>query len=129
MRRLFIAFSALCFAVACNNSKTTLPHPDESAGQTQENGADEADTQKGLDLVASHDCFTCHKVADQLVGPAYEQVAEKYKDSSAAIVDTLTNRVIRGSSGHWGQAQMTPHTNIPREDVETMVKYVLSLKK
>jgi cytochrome c len=128
MRRLFIVFSAVCFAVACNNSKTTLPHPNDDTAQTNANNPANAEEQTGLELVASHDCFSCHKVADQLVGPAYEQVAERYKDSSDAIVDTLTNRVIRGSSGHWGEAQMTPHPNIPEQDVRSMVNYVLSLK-
>ncbi len=109
---------------SCNNSQNASSSTVQEAIKPTD-----PEVERGLDLIAKNDCLGCHKVSEQLVGPAYEAVAAKYKDSSLAIIDTLTARVVNGSTGHWGVAQMTPHTGLPREDVRAMVKYVLSLKQ
>lgn len=130
MKKLMILSLAIGLFASCNNnsqSSNNTSSGDSSSSQTAKPTDPEA--ERGLDLIAKNDCLSCHKVSEQLVGPAYEAVAERYKDSSSAIVDTLTARVIRGSSGHWGAAQMTPHPTVPKDDVKAMVKYVLSLKK
>lgn len=124
MKQLMIFSLAMGLLASCNNSQNT------SSSTVQESvKPTDPEVERGLDLITKNDCLTCHKVSEQLVGPAYEAVAERYKDSSSAIVDTLTARVINGSSGHWGVAQMTPHPGLPKEDVRAMVKYVLSLKQ
>lgn len=115
-----------------NNSQSSGNAPgagSESSGTEQAATPSDPDVDRGLELITKNDCLTCHKVSEQLVGPAYEAVANKYKDSPSYIVDTLAARVIRGSTGHWGTAQMIPHPSVPKDDVKAMVKYVLSLKQ
>ncbi len=85
------------------------------------------DYQKGLTLVAKSDCFTCHKINEALVGPAYLAVAKKYPPTQANI-DTLAQKIIRGGTGNWGNLAMTPHQTLSTADAQTMVKYILSLK-
>ena len=85
-------------------------------------------TQKGLELVAKSDCFTCHKVNETAVGPAYQLVADKYENNEA-VIDSLAQKIIKGGSGNWGQVPMTPHPQVSVDDAKAMVKYVLALKK
>lgn len=84
--------------------------------------------QKGLELVAKSDCFTCHKIEEQFTGPSYRDVAKKYADMPDTIVAHLAGKIIKGGAGVWGQVFMTPHA-IQQEDAEAMVRYILLLKK
>ena len=87
-----------------------------------------ADLQQGKDLVAKSDCLSCHKLDIKLVGPAYKDVAAKYP-ATEANYELLTQKVINGGSGVWGQTAMAAHPNIPPADVKKMVEYVLSIKQ
>lgn len=110
---------------ACNNA-------DKKKGSISEkkntNAAmDNPDYDAGLSLVAKSDCFTCHKLREPLVGPAYGDIAKKYENTPENI-SMLADRVINGSSGHWGEVQMLPHHDLKKDDAEKMVKYILLLK-
>jgi cytochrome c len=85
--------------------------------------------QKGLELVAKSDCFTCHKIEEQFTGPAYREVAKKYAGMSDTIVAHLAGKILKGGAGVWGQVFMTPHPTLSQEDAEAMVRYILLLKK
>ena len=85
------------------------------------------DYAKGFELVANSDCFSCHKISEKFVGPAYSDVAAKYA-GQPDVIDTLANRIINGSVGHWGQVPMLPHSTLSLEDARAMVKYVLTHK-
>ena len=134
MKKLFIV---LCFGgagllVSCGgggpekNAETEARKEDAKAEPEPE--AADADYEKGLALVGKSDCFTCHKINEQAVGPAYQAVADKYEKTDA-VIDTLSNKVIKGGAGRWGAVPMTPHPQLSKEDAVAMVKYVLSLKK
>lgn len=73
-------------------------------------------------------CTACHMVERKIVGPSYADVAAKYENTAENIA-LLTNHVINGHVGTWGEIQMPAHPHLAKEDVETMVKYVLLLKK
>jgi cytochrome c len=85
--------------------------------------------QKGVELVAKSDCFTCHKIEEQFTGPAYREVANKYAGMPDTIVAHLAGKIIKGGAGVWGQVFMTPHATLSQEDAEAMVRYILLLKK
>jgi len=126
MRKIVMTCFVVGILASCsNNSQSSSSSADSS---TTQKPADPI-AEKGLDLVSTNDCFGCHNVAVKVKGPAYQDVANRYKDSSASIVDTLAQRVIRGTTGRWDTAVMTPHPNLSMEDARTMVKYVLSLKQ
>lgn len=91
-----------------------------AAGVTQAQNADE--------LLKKHACIACHAIDKKLVGPAYAEVAAKYKgDAKAAAM--LMDKVKKGSVGTWGQVPMPPNAAVPDADIKTMVTYVLGLKK
>jgi cytochrome c len=84
--------------------------------------------KKGVEIVAGSDCFTCHKIDEKNVGPAWRDVAAKYADSANAV-EYLSHKIINGGSGVWGQVPMAAHPTMSQEDAETLAKYVLMLKK
>jgi cytochrome c len=83
----------------------------------------------GAQLITKYDCLTCHKEQEKIVGPAYADVAAKYKSSPSGIVDTLANKIIKGGSGNWGSTPMTPHPAVSIDEAKAMAKYILSIKK
>ncbi|WP_332367553.1 carbohydrate-binding protein [Spirosoma telluris] len=85
-----------------------------------------AQVGKGLSLIEANDCKACHSIEKKSIGPAYQQVALKYKgDASAA--DRLTKKVISGGSGVWGDVAMSAHPQLSQADAGVMVSYILSL--
>jgi len=84
--------------------------------------------QKGVEIVAASDCFTCHKIEEKNIGPAWRDVAAKYAGQDTAV-KYLANKIINGGSGVWGQVPMAAHPTFTQEDAETVAKYVLMLKK
>jgi cytochrome c len=85
-----------------------------------------ADTvAEGEALVKKADCLSCHQPKTKLVGPAYVDVAKKYKGNGGAVA-MLVKKVKSGGSGTWGPVAMVAHPNIPDADLEKMVKWVLA---
>jgi cytochrome c len=73
-------------------------------------------------------CTACHMVERKIVGPSYADVAAKYENTQENV-ELLTSRVIKGNVGEWGEVPMPAHPHLDNSDVETIVKYVLLLKK
>jgi len=123
MKKAFIIFSLIAIIIACNsNEKDT-----STDSATTEIAVEDPEAEKGLALVAKSDCFTCHKVAEVSVGPAYEAVAARYPDNDA-VIDSLAGKILYGGAGNWGSIPMTPHPDISEDDAKSMIKYILSLK-
>ncbi len=82
--------------------------------------------------MARSDCFTCHSVDHQVIGPAYKEVAAHYHgaQASAATVNTLAEKIIKGGNGNWnketGGAPMTAHPKLSKADAEAMARWVLA---
>ena len=86
-----------------------------------------AQAQSAEDLLKKHACTACHANDKKLVGPAYKDVANKYR-SDAKAAAMLADKVKKGGVGAWGQVPMPPNANVPDADIKTMVAYVLGLK-
>jgi cytochrome c len=78
-------------------------------------------------LAKKHNCFACHAVDKKVVGPAYKDVANKYRGDKAAEAK-LAEKVKKGSTGVWGQVPMPPNTTVPDADVKALVQWILSQK-
>jgi cytochrome c len=79
------------------------------------------------ELAKKHACLACHTVDKKVVGPAYKEVAAKYRGNKAAEA-ALFESVKKGSSGKWGQVPMPPNAAVPDADVKALVKWILSQK-
>jgi cytochrome c len=80
-----------------------------------------------LDLATKSGCMACHAIDKKVVGPAYKEVAAKYKGDKDAEAK-LFKKVKEGGVGTWGQVPMPPNTHVKDEDLKTLVKWVLSQK-
>ena len=78
-------------------------------------------------LAKSKNCLACHSVANKIVGPAFKDVAAKYKGDGAALA-TLADKVRNGGGGAWGDIPMPPNAATTSEaEAEILVKWILSL--
>lgn len=108
-----------------SNTMMEEPKPAASADTASTTAAAKPEDE-GKALVEGADCLSCHKVDSKLVGPAYQDVAAKYTE---ADIDHLSQKIIDGGKGVWGDIPMTPHAGLSKENAQKMVKYILSLKK
>ena len=86
------------------------------AGQVQ---ADEA-------LAKSKNCMACHAIDKKLVGPAYKDVAAKYKGDAKAPA-MLAAKIKAGGKGVWGEIPMPPN-NVTPEEATKLANWVLAQK-
>ena len=78
-------------------------------------------------LAQKSGCIACHHVDKKVIGPAYKDVAAKYKADKDAE-KKLATKVKAGGSGVWGQIPMPPNAQVSDADIKTLVAWVLSLK-
>ncbi len=78
-------------------------------------------------LAQKSGCLNCHSVQAAILGPAYKDVAKKYKGDNGAEA-RLVAKVKAGGSGVWGKMPMPANSpQVKDDDIKTVVKWVLSL--
>ncbi|MGE4159061.1 MAG: c-type cytochrome [Planctomycetota bacterium] len=80
----------------------------------------------GRSLAERRGCMVCHKIDTKVVGPAYVEVANKYRGDNEAA-SKLVEKVMKGGSGVWGQIPMPPQAQLSPEDARQLVAWVLAL--
>ena len=132
---LAISLSIGFFSFACRFGESKK-QPEESSGPRADyikkiEGPNDSipveDSRRGEVLIAYADCYSCHLKDKRAKGPAFSDIAERYPVNQVFIT-MLAQRIINGGYGAWGNPVMLPHPQLSREDAETMVKYILSLK-
>ncbi len=86
-----------------------------------------------LELAKKSGCLACHSVEKKVVGPAWQDVANKYKGDAAAKA-ALVAKVKAGGKGNWtevtGGVPMPPYSpRVADADIEKLVDFVLGLAK
>jgi cytochrome c len=76
-------------------------------------------------LAKKHNCLACHQVDKKAIGPAYQDIAKKYKGQNVAA--NLEQKVKKGGVGVWGQIPMPPNPAVPEGDVKKLVDWILKL--
>lgn len=94
-------------------------------------GASQAMAADMPPLAASSGCTACHAIDKKVVGPAWADVAKKYKGDASAK-GHLVDKVKAGGKGNWvevtGGVPMPPYS--PRgsdADIGTLVDFILGL--
>lgn len=84
-----------------------------------------APAQQALAVKAG--CTACHSAQKTSIGPAFHDVAVKYKGKADAAA-MLTEHVRKGSKGVWGTVAMppTPPERISDADLKALVSWVLT---
>ena len=88
---------------------------------------DKGDAKAAEALAQKLGCTVCHNVDKKVIGPAYKDVAAKYKSDKDALAK-LSEKVKKGGAGVWGQVPMPPNAQIPDADNKMLVSWILSLK-
>jgi cytochrome c len=84
------------------------------------------DMVQGAALAKSQNCLACHTVDKKLLGPAYRDVAKKYKGDKEAE-EKLIHKVKTGGSGVWGPIPMPANSpKVSDADIKTLVEWVLA---
>ena len=80
----------------------------------------------GYALLAGATCLSCHQTKAKSIGPAYEQVALRYRGDDKAD-QILAEKIQKGGVGNWGEIPMPPHSQYTEEQLSQMVHAILSL--
>jgi len=80
------------------------------------------------DLAKKSGCIACHKIEGKLVGPAWTDIAKKYKGDAGAEAK-LEAKVAKGGAGVWGTMPMPPNApKVSAADIKTLVQFIMGLK-
>jgi cytochrome c len=83
----------------------------------------------GMPAIGTQKCGTCHAVDHKVMGPAFKDVAAKYKGKKDAVA-LIEKSIKTGGSFGWKYGAMPPRgLGANDQDVETMAKYIASLAK
>jgi cytochrome c len=74
-------------------------------------------------LLAKNNCLACHAVDKKIVGPAYQEVATKYKGRADASA-YLSQKIKAGSVGVWGPVPMPPNVAVSDADRKTIADWL-----
>ncbi len=84
-----------------------------------------------LALAKKSGCLACHSVEKKIVGPAWKDVAAKYKGDAGAK-DRMIAKVKKGGKGNWtkvtGGAPMPPYSpRVSDENIGKLVDFIMAL--
>lgn len=76
-------------------------------------------------LFKAKNCSACHAVDKKMIGPAFKDVAAKYKGDAGAAA-RLAAKIRKGGSGTWGPVPMPPNPQVNEAEAAKLAKWVLS---
>lgn len=77
------------------------------------------------ELLQKNACMACHSVDKKVLGPAFKEIAKKYKGNADAVA-VLSKKVKEGGNGVWGPMPMPAQSKIAEADIKAMVEHILS---
>ena len=77
-------------------------------------------------MAKKYNCLACHQIDKKAVGPAYKDIAKKYKGQAGADVK-LAEKVKKGGQGVWGPVPMPPNVAVPDADIKKLVDWILKM--
>ncbi|MDD4929018.1 MAG: c-type cytochrome [Gallionella sp.] len=82
------------------------------------------------DVAKKNNCTACHAIDKKVVGPAWVDVAKKYKGDATAA-DKLLVKVSKGGSGAWGSMPMPANdaAGKKQDQMKELVTFILGLAK
>ena len=80
----------------------------------------------GKKAMDESDCAACHKIDSKSIGPNFKEIAARYLNDANAL-DYLSQKIINGGSGVWGDVAMAAHPQLSKDDAANIVKYIFSL--
>jgi len=80
------------------------------------------------DLAKKNGCTSCHAIDKKVVGPAWQDVANKYKGDAGAAAN-LDTKIAKGGKGVWGSIPMPAQPKLSDADRKELISFILGLAK
>lgn len=78
-----------------------------------------------LALATARNCMSCHNIGKKVVGPAYKDVAAKYRGDKTAP-SRLATKIREGGGGAWGVVKMPSNPQVSEAEAKQLVTWILS---
>jgi cytochrome c len=82
------------------------------------------DDPPGLATLRTSDCLNCHAFDARLIGPSFADIRKRYPYSQANV-DSMSRRVLQGTSGIWGSIKMPSHPELTLDQAAACVTWIL----
>ncbi len=104
---------------------------DESSKEKEHASGAKAEEPEAMEYAKKRGCTACHGIDKKKVGPAWTDVAKRYKNDPASRA-LLIEKVKMGGKGNWtevtGGAPMPPYSpRVPDNEIEALVDFILTL--
>jgi cytochrome c551/c552 len=109
------------YGVATNGTQTASGQTSTTTTQTHPATAD------AQQIATKYGCLGCHNAAMKLVGPAYRDIAAKYKNDPAALAK-IDEQIHKGGSGKWGPIIMPPFPQVTAGETKVLADWILGLR-
>ena len=76
-------------------------------------------------LMGTQDCRNCHLPDTRSAGPAFREIANRYRGHPEAPAK-LAAKVRAGGTGVWGDIAMPAHPGLSANDAQLLVRYILA---
>ena len=76
-------------------------------------------------LAKQNNCLACHGLQNRIVGPGFNEIANRYK-AEPAVVARLVEKVRNGGSGSWGSSAMPAQRHVGEEEIKSLIKWILA---
>jgi cytochrome c551/c552 len=83
-----------------------------------------ASTASAESIAMRYGCLACHNVSAKVVGPAYKDVAAKYREDPLAL-DKISQQIHNGGSGKWGPVIMPPFPMVSDAEARILAQWIL----
>jgi cytochrome c len=110
-----------------DTTKPALTQPLSKAASAAAVVAPAATEVSGAQLAGKFACTACHAANAKLVGPSWQQIAQKYQ-GQAQSVGYLEGKIRSGGQGVWGAVPMPAQPGVSAEDAKALVRWVLRQK-
>ena len=81
----------------------------------------------GIALGKKRNCFACHLIDKKVVGPAWKDVASKYRGDAGAQA-RMEAKIGKGGGGAWGSMAMPAQPQVTAEERAILARFILNLK-
>jgi cytochrome c len=95
------------------------------AGGTEIYGQGEATSPEQI-MSHGFDCFSCHAIDKEVVGPAWITIADRYHHDRSRV-PLLAAKIRNGSVGDFGKVPMPAHQDMNDKLASYLANYILSL--
>jgi cytochrome c551/c552 len=86
-----------------------------------------AHSENGPQIATQYGCLGCHNTQMKIVGPAYREIAAKYKTDPQAFAK-IDEQIHKGGSGKCGSIIMPPFPQISAAETKILADWILGMK-